>query len=108
MYIRKVNIKKDGKQHTYWALVESYRTARGPRQRVIAHLGEMDASRRLGIKQAAEGYPAFQEELFDHEKPEWVEINIRGVRTERTRDFGDIWLALELLKRLGLYDFSDN
>lgn len=105
MYIRKINIKKDGKQHAYWALVESYRTARGPRQRVIAHLGEMDVSRRLGIKQAAEGYPAFQEELFDHEKPEWVEINIRGVRTERTRDFGDIWLALELLKRLGLYDF---
>jgi transposase len=105
MYIRKINIKKDGKQHAYWALVESYRTPRGPRQRVIAHLGEIDASSRLGIKHVAEGYPAIQEEFFKHEKPEWIEINIRGVRTERTRDFGDIWLCFELLKRLGLYEF---
>lgn len=35
-----------------------------------------------------------------------VDVNPQGrIRVERVRDFGDIWLALELIKRLGLYDF---
>jgi len=29
MYLRKIKRHKDGKTHSYWALVESYRTARG-------------------------------------------------------------------------------
>jgi hypothetical protein len=41
MFIRKLTRKKDGKTHAYWALVESYRTARGPRQRIISYLGEI-------------------------------------------------------------------
>ena len=105
MYIRKINIKKDGKSHAYWALVESRRTERGPRQHVIAYLGEMDAAGRLGVQKAAEGRSDHQLDLYDDPEPEWVEVNIRGVRTERVRDFGDIWLALQLLKRLGLMSF---
>ena len=31
MYVRRCYRVKDGKRHAYWALVESYRTARGPR-----------------------------------------------------------------------------
>jgi hypothetical protein len=42
MYLRRCYRKKDGKRHGYWALVESYRTARGPRQRMVAYLGEVD------------------------------------------------------------------
>ncbi len=105
MYIRKINIKKDGKNHAYWALVESYRTERGPRQRVIAHLGEMDVAGRIGVKKAAQGRSDHQVDLLENVEPKWVEVNVRAVRTERVRDFGDIWLALELLKRLGLYQF---
>ena len=105
MYIRKINIKKDGKTHAYWALVESRRTERGPRQHVVAYLGEMDAAGRLGLQQAAEGRSDRQVDLYENLEPEWVEVNIRGVRTERVRDFGDIWLALQLLKRLGLLEF---
>lgn len=105
MYLRKVTRKKDGKTHTYWALVESHRTPRGPRQRIIAYLSEMDAAGRLGVKRAAEGRADHQKNLFEDLEPEWVEVNVRGVRTERVRDFGDIWLALELLRRLGLSDF---
>jgi len=44
---------KDGKRHAYWALVESFRTDRGPRQRVVAYLGRLDEEGRLGIQQAA-------------------------------------------------------
>lgn len=105
MYIRKINIKKDGKTHAYWALVESRRTERGPRQFVVAYLGEMDAAGRLGVQKAAEGRSDHQLELYEDVEPEWVEVNVRGVRTERVRDFGDIWLALQLLKRLGLISF---
>src|SRR2546422_5041661 len=50
MFLRKMRRRKDGKVHTYWALVESVRTARGPRQRVVAHLGELSAGRRAGFQ----------------------------------------------------------
>lgn len=105
MYIRKITRKKDGKTHNYWALVESRRTARGPRQHVVAYLGEMDTAGRIGVKRAAEDRSDDQGELFERLEAEWVEVNIHAIRTERVRDFGDIWLAFELLKRLGLYQF---
>ena len=31
-------------QHTYWASVESYRTAKGSQQRLVAYLGELKPS----------------------------------------------------------------
>ncbi len=48
MYLCRCYRRKNGKRHGYWALVESYRSPRGPRQRVVAYLGEMDAAGRLG------------------------------------------------------------
>ena len=50
MFLRKMRRRKDGKVHTYWALVESVRTARGPRQRVVAHWGELSPGRRVGFQ----------------------------------------------------------
>ena len=38
MFIRPCYRKKNGKRHAYWALCESCRTKRGPRQRVVAYL----------------------------------------------------------------------
>lgn len=105
MYLRKITRKKDGKTHAYWALVESRRTERGPRQHVVAYLGEMEAAARLGVPKRAEGCSEHQADIFEDIQPEWVEFNIRGVRTERVRDFGDVWLAFQLLKRLGLLEF---
>ena len=105
MFLRKIKRKKDGKDHGYWALVETYRTAKGPRQRIISYLGEMDASGRLGVKHLVSGQSSYQMDMFDDQEAQWVEIDLRGVRTEKVRDFGDIYLAFELLKRLKLYDF---
>jgi transposase len=65
----------------------------------------MDAAGRLGIQHVAEGKTDYQKDLFAAQEPEWVEVNVGGIRTEHVRDFGDIWLALQLMKRLGLYDF---
>ena len=46
MFLRKYQRTKDGKRHTYFALVESLRTERGPRQRIVAHLGELTADQQ--------------------------------------------------------------
>jgi len=105
MYIRKTTRFKDGKRHHYWALVESYRTERGPRQRVVAWLGEMDKAGRLGVERVAEGVSGYQQNLFEEGEPEWVEINVKGVRVENVRDFGGPWLGLELMRYLGLDRF---
>lgn len=48
MFLRRCERKKIGKRHTYWALAESYRTAQGSRQRVVAHLGELRAGEATG------------------------------------------------------------
>ena len=42
MFLRRYHRTKDGKTHTYYALVESVRTEAGPRQRVVAYLGELN------------------------------------------------------------------
>ncbi len=41
---------KDGRKYYYWELVESYRTARGPRRRSVAYLGAVGPGERLGVK----------------------------------------------------------
>lgn len=106
MFIRPCYRKKNGKRHAYWALVESYRTERGPRQRVVAYLGELDEKGRLGVKYSAEGNRrSCQQKLFDKVKPEWVEVDTSRVRVENCRDFGGPWLGLELVRQLGLDDF---
>jgi len=60
----------------------------------------MDEAGRLGVQQAAQNHPGHQGSFFDGTVPEWVGVNVKGVRTERPRRFGDVWLALELLKKL--------
>jgi transposase len=105
MYIRKTTRIKDGKRHHYWSLVESYRTERGPRQRVVAWLGEMDKAGRLGVEQVAKGSHCVQQNLFEESEAEWVEVNVKGVRVENIRDFGGPWLGLKLMDRLGLDRF---
>jgi hypothetical protein len=98
VYLRRCYRQKDGKRHAYWALVESYRTARGPRQRVAAYLGELDRQGRLGVARAAQPDSAQQADLFRQEPgAEWVEVDLNGVRVERRRPFGGSWLGLLLL-----------
>ena len=40
--------------------------------------------------------------MFDDIEPTWVEVDTRRVRVERSRQFDDVWLAMELMKKLGL------
>ena len=81
MYLRRCYRAKDGKRHAYWALVKSVRTARGPRQEVVAYLGEMDEAGRLGIKEAvSDGVGERCGELFGWPPVEWVQVNVEGMR----------------------------
>jgi hypothetical protein len=109
MYLRKCHATQRKMSHNYWQLVESYRTSRGPRQRVVAYLGNISQSEGKGIKQAAEGKKGgWQSRLFDEcEEPQWVEIDAHRVRVGRVRDFGSYWLGLQLLEKLDLVPFLD-
>jgi transposase len=106
MFIRPIKVKKNGTNHKYWALVESYRTERGPRQRTVAYLGKLPDKVRRGVKDVAEEkLPSGQTALFDEPEPEWIEVNTSGVRLERCRGFGSPWLGLKLAQKIGLDDF---
>lgn len=109
MYLRRCCATKGKKDRVYWELVESYRTERGPRQRVVAYLGDVTAGQRNGVLQAATNrVDSWQSRLFDEEgEPEWVEVDTNGVRVEGVRDFGGCWLGLHMLDRLDLVSLLD-
>ena len=104
MYLRRCHRAKDGKRHAYWALVKSVRTAKGPRQEVVAYLGDLDEAGRLGVQQAADGddSAAPQRELFDAPQGRYVAVDLSGIVVEGMRKFGGPWLALQLIGKLGL------
>lgn len=117
MFLRRCDRRKNGKQHTYWALVESYRTAKGSRQRVVAYLGELKAGdqdgwAKLGAHLEGDVRPRRpQLSLFDPPRSsatpcplddEPVKVRLCDIRLERLRDFGDVWLAWGLWRMLEL------
>jgi len=111
MFLKRLERHKNGKKHTYWALVESIRTAKGSRHRVVAYLGELTKSERDGWAQLGRrlnGKQRPQRSLFDpphYDDPtddEPALVKLKGVRLARLRDFGDVWLALGLWRLLGL------
>ena len=104
--MRKNHREKDGKRHAYWTLVESVRTERGPRQRIVAYLGLLDETGRLGVLDAGEPDTGKRQgDLFEPRVREWVEVDTAGLRVERPRFFGGPWLGRELLRMVGLDDF---
>jgi transposase len=110
MYLRHTIRKKDGKRHRYWRLVRSERHGRRVIQRTVAHLGELDARGQVRARALARsliGAPE-QSDLFDDGKPDvMVPVRLKGVRVERSRQFGDVYLALALWRGTGLADLCD-
>lgn len=110
MFLRRNRRKIRGADYVYWTLVECVRTARGPRQRVVATIGKLPGLKkeeRVGweeIGRILSGEPAKATDLFEKEEdvPEWATVNTRGVQIERLRRFGDVYLGLALWKRLKL------
>lgn len=104
MYLRKCRKTVSRVEYSYWQLVECHRTERGPRQRVVAYLSDMQEATRLGVAEAAGGRNGtYQDRLLSEGvAPEWVEVDVSRLRVERVLDFGAYWLGMELMVRLGL------
>jgi transposase len=113
MFLREYHRTKDGKRHTYFALVESQRTERGPRQRIVAQLGELTPDQQRSWQRTAIFHGRHKDggelPLFVDEGPaslpddsDVVRIHLGKVGWTNARAFGDVWLGLQLWKKLGL------
>ena len=117
MFLRPHARNKDGKEHTYWSLVETVRTGNGPRQRTVCYLGELNGSAQArwlktiqvfneqGEEEQLKLFPSQIEPPADD--PQVARVLVNRVRLERTRQFGACFLGWELWKRLGLDQFFE-
>src|ERR1700684_1417665 len=117
MFLRGNHRGKDGKNHTYWSLVETVRTPDGPRQKTLCYLGELNSSaqsrwlrtvevfNKQGEAQQLKLFPAHVAPPADD--PQVARVLLNQVRLERTRQFGACFLGLELWKRLELGHFFE-
>src|SRR5437879_13645826 len=98
MFLRSNHRIKDGKDHTYWSLVETGRTPDGPRQKTLCYLGELNGSARarwvktievFNEQGAAERLKLFASHIEPPEDgPHVAPVLLNHVRRERTRPFG--------------------
>ena len=112
MFLKAHAREKDGKTHRYYSLTESIRTSRGPQHRVLAYLGELNASTEKTWRKVISIFNGDgqeeQLELFPSDAPELpsgdrvVQVRLDGVRWERPRDFGDLFVAHHVWQLLGL------
>src|SRR6478609_10143489 len=102
MFLRRCSRNKDGKAHTYYALVESVRTDAGPRQHVVAYLGELNHEQerrwqRTVVFHNRQG-DGRQLRLFPDadpvslpDDPDVVQVRLDSVSWTNPRSFGDVW-----------------
>ena len=115
MFLRRNRRFVDGASYEYWTLVKTVRTAKGPRQEIVATLGKepgLESRVRHGWEEVgdllegrASGFQQGQlgQQLSGSPPPRWAQVDLGGVRVERVRDFGQVYLALALWRRLGLH-----
>jgi transposase len=118
MFLRPNHRDKDGKDHTYWSLVETVRTPDGPRQRTLCYLGELNDSAQArwlkvidvfnehGERRQLKLFPSDVE--LPENDPDVARVRVSRVRFERVRQFGTCCLGLELWKRLELDRFWES
>ena len=121
MFLRRKSKSARGVDYSYWHLCRTVRTARGPRQQIVASLGKLDQAQADALRGGWDDLPAL---LRGHTPPprplteplpgfaepgaagppapQWEPADLRALRVERSRDFGECYLALSLWHRLGL------
>lgn len=117
MFLRCHRRKKDGKIHRYWSIVESRRTSRGPVQRHVLYLGEINDSQLASWEKAITVFDERDSSerplalypddlpLPDHARECGVSIRLDALSIRRPRQWGACWLALELWRELRLDSF---
>jgi len=121
MFLRRKTKSARGVGYSYWHLCRTVRTARGPRQQVVASLGKLDEAEQAGMRGGWDNLPALLRgetpvprtvtaplpgfsgpDDAAASAPVWEPADLRALRVERSRDFGESYLALSLWHRLGL------
>lgn len=119
MFLRATVRKKDGKEHTYYSVVENKRLADGRVvQRHVLYLGEINSSQQLAWRKSIEVLdeaqgPAprtialFPEDRYEAvvDEADVVRLRLAQLRLERPRQWGGCWLAIGLWRELGLDAF---
>jgi len=105
MYLRHTTVTKFGKTHTYWRLVRSVRVGSKVRQETVAQLGELDAQGRVRARALAQAIIGIERQpgLFEEEAASTpITVEVKRLRLERGRRFGDVWLGWRLWQAVGL------
>lgn len=119
MFLRATVRKKDGKEHTYYSVVENKRLADGRVvQRHVLYLGEINSSQQLAWRKSIEvldeEHPQLARTiaLFPEDRCEAVvaeedvvRLRLSQLRLERPRQWGGCWLVLQLYRELQLDAF---
>lgn len=124
MFLRRETKSARSVGYSYWHVCWTVRMARGPRQHVVASLGELDQSELTALRGGWGDLPALLRGESPPARPltaplpglgssgdaadssgsasRWEPADLRALRVERSRDFGESYLALSLWHRLGL------
>lgn len=115
MFLRATKRKKDGKIHHYWSVVENVRVGRRVFQRRALHLGELNDSQHAEWQRAIEAIDengrVTQLKLFPEERApksddgSIVRIQMNRLSVGNMRNWGEVWLGLQLWDMLELDDF---
>ena len=115
MFLRRHRKQAGGESYDYWTLVRTVRTARGPRHETVAHLGKLDEATVEShrgwndVDGLLAGSAAPQQLQLGQPPPPaaqpiWRQVDLAGVRVERLRQFGRVYLGLALWRRLRLHE----
>ena len=118
MFLRANKRYKDGKVHRYWSLMESVRAGRRVFQRQVLYLGELNDSQQAEWQHAVEAFDekgrARQLKLFPEDRApangdgQVVKIRMDALQVKNLRNWGEVWLGLELWNLLGLDGFWES
>lgn len=119
MFLRKNRKRFDGELYEYWTLCEAVRTERGPRQRVVASLGKLTDEDILAgwddLEALLDGRPPSprqmqmgEDRLAEVQRQGWELADLSKLKIERAREFGSVFLALALWRRLGLHELLNS
>jgi transposase len=76
----------------------------------VAHLGELDEHGRIEARALARhliGAPERAQLFADGSERVTVPVRLKGIRVERSRQFGDVYLALALWRGMGLEELCE-